>query len=146
MKRKSEASVPEGRKTRSIAAEDGIGLRSKKGPKKVVDSEDSNGTAKSSKLSAQEQRIRAQEYAELHFPVKSKTPAKTPLKSKTSLKKVSVVSEVEPEIEIEEIIEIKVKPMTAKKPRKSIGKKEELVEAVVESSSGRGLRQRDSLG
>jgi hypothetical protein len=142
MKRKSEASVSEGRKTRSIAAEDGIGLRSKKAPKKVIDSEDSNGTAKSSKLSAREQRIRAQEYAELHFPVKCKTPAKTPLKSKTPSKKISVVSEVEPEIEIE----IKVKSMTAKKPRKSIGRQEEPVEAVVESSTGRGLRQRDSLG
>jgi hypothetical protein len=169
MKRKSEAAQPEGRRTRSIAAEDGIGLRSKKAPKKVVDSEiselDSNDTTKSLKLSTAEQRIRAQEYAALHFPVKPKTPAKTPLKSKTPSKKIPV-SQVEPEDEIDVqpktekkgrksvlIVEeeIEVKPMTARKDpiNKSIGRgvKAPAPAAIVESiTPGRGLRQRDSLG
>jgi hypothetical protein len=165
MKRKSEAAQPEGRRTRSIAAEDGIGLRSKKAPKKVLDSEiselDSNDTAKSLKLSTAEQRIRAQEYAALHFPVKPKTPAKTPLKSKTPSKKISV-SQVQPEDEIDvqpktekkgrKIVliieeEIEVKPMTARKPpRKSIGGVKAPAPAAIVETPGRSLRQRDGLG
>lgn len=166
MKRKSEAVQPEGRRTRSIAAEDGIGLRSKKAPKKVVDSEiselDSNDTAKSLKLSYAEQRIRAQEYAALHFPIKPKTPAKTPLRSKTPSKKISL-SQDEPEDEIDVQpktekkgrksvlflgVEIEVKPMTARKLRKSIGGVvAPAPAAIVESiTPGRSLRQRDSLG